>query len=295
MKSYGDYLSGIFPGQKIQKISIDAGFTCPNRDGHISTGGCIYCRNDSFSPKYCNSLKSVTEQLDEGKNFFGRKYPQMKYLAYFQSYTGTYNKTLRELEKLYSEALSVEDVVGLVIATRPDCIHENIINLLSVINKEKEVFVELGAETSHDETLKIINRNHTWQSVEESINKLADAGLHCGIHLIAGLPGESDDMILQTVKKTVKLPVETIKLHQLQVLKDTILAKKIETGELKIRNFTLEDYLKLCLKILKITPNHIIIERFLSQSPPEFVITPKWGLKNYEFMALLTKMLNNNQ
>ena len=291
MKTYSDYLSGIFPGVKVQKISIDAGFTCPNRDGTISSGGCIYCRNDSFSPRYCNPSDSIKEQLEKGKRFFSRKYPEMKYLAYFQSYTGTYNKCLEKLESLYSEALKVNDIIGLVIATRPDCISDDILSLLEKINKQKPVFIELGAETSHDVTLRLINRNHKWEDVVSAVTKISRKKIHIGIHLIAGLPGESHDMILETIKKTVILPIETIKLHQLQVLKDTILHRKLENGELEILNFSLEEYLQLCAEIVKLTPENIIIERFLSQSPPELVISPSWGLKNYEFMSKLAKLI----
>lgn len=291
MKTYGDYMARIFPGFKVQKISVDAGFSCPNRDGSISTGGCIYCRNDSFSPGYCNSSDCVKIQLEKGKNFFSRKYPEMKYLAYFQSYTGTYNKNAETLHQLYSEALAVEDVVGLVIATRPDCLPDQVLSMLSDLNNETDVFIELGAETSHNDTLKLINRNHTWQQVESAVNKISAAGLHCGIHLIAGLPGENRERIIETIKRTIKLPVETIKLHQLQVLKDTLLLRRLEAGELSIPDFSLDEYLDLCAEIVKMTPENIIIERFLSQSPPDMVVTPRWGLKNYEFMAKLAKLL----
>lgn len=295
MKKYSDYLAGIFGDLKVQKISIDAGFSCPNRDGSIGTGGCIYCRNDSFSPSYCSPADSVTLQLEKGKKFFSRKYPEMKYLAYFQSYTGTYNKSPEQLEELYREALAVEDIVGLVIATRPDCISTQIVNLLGEINKEKPVFIELGAETSYDNTLALINRNHTWQQVVDAVKDISSKNLHCGIHLIAGLPGETEDMILITIDKTVALPVETIKLHQLQVLKDTTLLKKIKAGEIEIPIFSLDDYLKLCVKILKRIPEHIIIERFLSQSPPSMVVYPSWHLKNYEFMAKLASLIQQDK
>ena len=291
MKTYSDYLSGIFPGMKVQKISIDAGFSCPNRDGTISTGGCIYCRNDSFSPGYCNPNESVSYQIEKGKKFFSRKYPEMKYLAYFQSYTGTYNKKPEDLSKLYREALNIQNVVGLVVATRPDCLPDEIIDLLKSINKEKPVIIELGAETSHNETLRIINRNHTWEDVENSVKKISSNGLRCGVHLIAGLPGENREMILKTIEKTIKLPIDTIKLHQLQVLKGTILHNKILSQQMEVPVFTLEEYLELCAEIVKMTPENIIIERFLSQSPPEMIISPLWGLKNYEFMTKLAKLL----
>lgn len=291
MKTYGDYLSSIFPGIKVQKISIDAGFSCPNRDGTIGNGGCIYCRNDSFSPSYCKASDSVSLQLEKGKNFFSRKYPEMKYLAYFQSYTGTYNKSIEELESLYREALEVKDIMGMVVATRPDCITSETVSLLESLNKEKEIFIELGAETSHNDTLKLINRNHTWQNVEDAVSLITSRGIHCGIHLIAGLPGENKERILETIERAVTLPIETIKMHQLQVLKGTILLQKIEEGKLRVPDFTLEEYLDLCARIVKMTPDNIVIERFLSQSPPNLVVSPSWGLKNYEFMSKLAKLL----
>ena len=291
MKSYGDYLAGIFPGVKVQKISVDAGFTCPNRDGTISSGGCIYCRNDSFSPKYCNPADSVKQQLEKGKRFFSKKYPEMKYLAYFQSYTGTYNKSIEELSYIYKEAMEIPDVVGLVIATRPDCINDEVIDLLVDLNKTKPVFIELGVETSFNNTLRLINRNHTWENVVEAVKKIADAGFHCGVHLIVGLPGESFDMVLETIDKVCALPIETIKLHQLQVLKDTPLLSMIQTGKLRVPEMILEDYLQLCAKIVRKVPDQIVIERFLSQSPPELVEFPSWGLKNYQFMNKLDQIL----
>ena len=291
MKTYGDYLSRFFPGQKIQKISIDAGFSCPNRDGTISFGGCIYCRNDSFSPKYCNPSLSVKKQLEEGKKFFARKYPEMKYLAYFQSYTGTHDIEPKRLFALYNEALEVEDIIGLVVATRPDCIPGDKLDILYEINKRVPVFIELGVESSYDETLKLINRNHTWLDVVDAVERIAIRNIHCGLHLIAGLPGETKEMILSTIDKVTALPIETIKLHQLQVLKDTPLYYISQKGEIKVPVFSLEEYLELCAEIVKRVPEHIIIERFLSQSPPHLVISPDWGLKNHEFMAKLEKLL----
>ena len=294
MKTYGDYLARIFPGIKVQKISVNAGFTCPNRDGKLGTGGCIYCRNDSFSPGYCKSSDSVEEQLKKGKIFFGRKYPHMKYLAYFQSFTGTYDKTADELYNLYKSALEVEEVVGIIIGTRPDCLPDEIVEMLGILNQEKVVFIEIGAETSHNDTLQLINRNHTWENVVEAVNKVSYKGLHTGIHLIAGLPGENKERILETIDKTASLPIETVKIHQLQVLKDTPLLKKIEKAELDVPEFSLNDYLELCVEILKRLPDNIVVERFLSQSPPEMVVRPSWGLKNYEFMAKLAKLLDQD-
>lgn len=291
MKTYSDYLATFFPDFKVQKISIDAGFSCPNRDGTLSTGGCIYCRNDSFSPSYCNPKDSIKNQLEKGKKFFSGKYPEMKYLAYFQSYTGTYNKDVTELKNLFKEAMDIEDIVGLVIATRPDCISDAIITMLCELNKVKPVFIELGVESSFDDTLKLINRNHSWKDVECAVQKIVDKELRCGVHLIAGLPGENRAMILKTVERVSSLPIDTIKLHQLQVLRDTPLFYKLNNREISIPEFSLEEYLTLCAEIVKIVPDNIIIERFLSQSPPELVVYPSWKLKNYEFMAKLAKLL----
>lgn len=291
MKLYSDYLAEIFPNFKVQKISIDAGFTCPNRDGAISYGGCIYCRNDSFSPSYCRPEDPISLQLERGKKFFSRKYPEMKYLAYFQSYTGTYNKSLTQLERLYKEALDVEDVVGLIVATRPDSISSAVFKLLAEFNKNKPVFIEFGAETANDSTLKLINRNHTWNHVRESVNRAAEHNLHCGLHLIAGLPYESKEIILDTVRKACDLPIETIKFHQLQVLKDTTLAQMISKNEIAIPHYSLQEYLDLCLEIIKLVPSHIAIERFLSQSPPDMVIEPSWKIKNHEFMNKIKTLL----
>lgn len=295
MKSYGDYLASIFPEFKVQKISIDAGFSCPNRDGSIGLGGCIYCRNDSFSPAYCNPKESVSIQLEKGKRFFSRKYPEMRYLAYFQSYTGTYNKSPQQLSSLYREALGIDRIVGLVIGTRPDCISDEILDLLAEINKTSPIFIELGAETSHDVTLKMINRNHTWAQVVNTVNRVAEKKIHCGLHLIAGLPGENREMILETVECACQLSIETLKLHQLQVLKDTPLFQKIKNKELHVPNFSLEEYLELCAEIVEMVPENIVIERFLAQSPPEIVVSPSWGLKNYEFMNKLEQILKDRK
>ena len=287
MISYSDYLNNIFPGVKVQKISVNAGFSCPNRDGTIGIGGCSYCRNDSFSPSYCMKRESVSIQIEKGKKFFSKKYPEMKYLAYFQSYTNTHGRDIRSLSELYHEALQCDGVVGLVIGTRPDTLPNPVIDLLSDINKKTPVFLEIGAETSSDATLRLINRHHTWADVEDAVSRASSAGIRCGLHLIAGLPGEDRNQILRNVRKSCFLPVDTLKLHQLQILKDTTLHRQWENGEIKVTPFNLEDYLSLCAKIIEIVPDNIVIERFLSQSPPEMVVEPKWGIKNYQFMNLL--------
>ncbi|MDE7413377.1 MAG: TIGR01212 family radical SAM protein [Muribaculaceae bacterium] len=303
-KDYAEYLSDRFPGIKVQKISVNAGFSCPNRDGTIGTGGCIYCDNTTFTPGYCFSSESVTQQLEAGKRFFFKKYPAMKYLAYFQSYSNTFikssspgnvgNKTgLERLESLYSEALGVEDVVGLVIGSRPDCFPDDVVELLKRLNLRKPVFVELGAETSHDSTLKIINRRHSWQQTCDTVCRLAQAGISVGLHLIFGLPGETEEMMFSTIRRVVSLPIDSIKMHHLQVIQGTPLQSLLEDGSMNIDTFTLNGYLDLCEKIVGMVPRKIAIERFLATSPPDKVVAPKWGIKNYEFTNLLLKKLKN--
>lgn len=292
-KDFSDYMREKFPGEKVQKISVNAGFSCPNRDGTIGHGGCIYCDNSSFTPGYCFECGDVFSQLLAGKRFFAKKYPKMKYLAYFQSFSNTFGRSVVELEKIYREAMGVEDVVGIIIGTRPDTLPDEIVELLARLNEEFPVIIEIGAETSHDETLKLINRGHTWHDVEDAVSRLHRAGISVGLHLIAGLPGEDEEMVLQTVKRAVALPIESIKMHHLQVLRNTELDRLIKEKKLYVKSFTVENYIDLCVKIVKLVPPNIAIERFLASSPPEKVVMPKWGLKNYEFTNLLKLKLSN--
>ena len=294
-KDFGDYMAEKFPGIKVQKISVNAGFSCPNRDGTIGRGGCIYCDNSSFTPGYCFSGESISSQLNAGKAFFARKYPKMKYLAYFQSFSNTFGRPVEELELMYREAMNVEDVVGVIIGTRPDTLPQETVGMLGRLNKEMPVIVEIGAETSHDATLELINRGHSWRDVEDAVKRLHEAGLSTGLHLIAGLPGETPEMMLETVRKGVALPIDSIKLHHLQILKKTRLAQLWESGKLSVEQFTVGKYIDLCIKIINLVPRKIAIERFLASSPPDKVLSPHWGLKNYEFTNLLKNKLKENK
>ena len=294
-KDFGDYMAEKFPGIKVQKISVNAGFSCPNRDGTIGRGGCIYCDNSSFTPGYCFSNDSISSQLNAGKAFFARKYPKMKYLAYFQSFSNTFGRPVEELEQMYREAMNVEGVVGVIIGTRPDTLPQETVGMLGRLNQEMPVIVEIGAETSHDATLELINRGHSWRDVEDAVKRLHEAGLSTGLHLIAGLPGETPEMMLETVRKGVALPIDSIKLHHLQILKNTRLAQLWESGKLSVEQFTVEKYIDLCIKIINLVPRKIAIERFLASSPPDKVLSPHWGLKNYEFTNLLKNKLKDNK
>ena len=299
-KDYNEYITEIFPGMKVQKLSINAGFSCPNRDGTIGRGGCIYCDNTSFTPSYCFGRNTVKEQVEAGKLFFARKYPAMKFLAYFQSYTNTFVKRdngvgvssgVDSLERLYRDALEQEDVVGLIIGSRPDCFPEEVVEMLGRLNLEYPVFVELGAETSHNPTLELINRGHSWEQTCDAVDRLAKAGLRCGLHLIFGLPGETEEMMLATVERACRLPVDSLKLHHLQVIASTPLHEGYQSGRITVDPFSMDDYLELCVKIIGIVPRRIAIERFLASSPPEKVVAPKWGIKNYQFTNLLLNKL----
>lgn len=290
-RDFSDFLAEHFSG-KIQKISINAGFTCPNRDGTVGTGGCTYCNNQTFNPSYCVATLTVTEQLEEGKCFFARKYPAMRYLAYFQAYTNTYGDVER-LHALYEEALAVDGVVGLIIGTRPDCMPDALLDYLESLSKRCFVLVEYGAETSHNSTLALINRCHTWEQTVDAVTRTVARGIHVGLHFIMGLPGETVDMMLQSVDALSRLPVDTVKFHQLQIIRGTRLALEIEKGLYDVPRMTVEEYIDLCAKIVRRINPDIAIERFTSQSPEDLLIYPKWGLKNYQFVNLLHRRLRD--
>lgn len=287
-RDFSDFLAVHFDG-KMQKLSVDAGFTCPNRDGTVGRGGCTYCNNVSFSPGYCRDRKGVTAQLEEGKRFFGRKYPSMRYLAYFQSYTSTHGSDIDRLMALYEEACGVEGVDGVIIGTRPDCMPDR---LLARLSRLPWVMVEYGAESACDETLARVNRCHTWADTADAVRRTHDAGLPVGLHLINGLPGEDEERILATVDEVNRLPVDVVKFHQLQLIRGTRMALDVEQGVYDIHRFTPESYAALCARLVRRLRPDIAVERFVSQSPTDLLIYPRWGLKNYQFTQLVNKILS---
>lgn len=291
---YSDYLARLFPGRKMQKLSVNAGLGCPNRDGTLGRDGCIYCDNRAFTPSYCNPDDTIAEQLRKGKEFFRRKYPRMGFLAYFQSFTNTYGDPAR-LCALYSEALAEDDVEGLVIGTRPDCLSDEVLHFLAETNRTRRVILEFGAETSFDTTLQAINRHHTWAQTEDAVKRTADAGISCGLHLIAGFPGENREKLLTTIDRCCTLPIDTIKLHQLQIVRGTPMHRLWQQGKLNIILPTVEEYIDTCIRVIEIVPRRIALERFVSQSPAELLVAPRWGLKNYEFTNLLHQRLRNRK
>lgn len=273
---------------RVQKISIDAGFTCPNRDGRIGVGGCIFCDNKSFNPSYCSHKKSVTEQLEDGKRFFAKKYPDMKYLAYFQAYTNTYD-AVDKLKQLYEEALIVEDVVGIVIGTRPDCVSSELLDYLEELNKRTFLIVEYGIESCNDDTLRYINRGHDFACTRKAVEETAKRGIYVGGHVIMGLPGEDASESLRQAPIISSLPLTMLKIHQMQIIKGTRLAKIYK--EQPFHLYTVEEYIDLITQYIGLLRSDLVLERFVTQSPPEMLIAPKWGLKNYEFTNLLNNRL----
>jgi len=276
---YGAWMRRQFPF-RVQKISIDAGFSCPNRDGHISHGGCTFCDNRTFNPSYCQPSKSITEQITEGKEFFRHKYPDMKYLAYFQAFSNTY-ATLDTLQRRYEEALSAEDVVGIVIGTRPDCVSDEILNYLESLNQQTFMIVEYGIESVSDDTLRRVNRGHNFECSRRAIIETHNRGILTGAHIILGLPGESAEDNVRQADIISALPIDILKLHQLQIIRGTQLAAEYERQPFNL--YTADEYIDLCRRYIERLRSDIVLERFVSQSPKELLVAPKWGLKNYEF------------
>ena len=280
--AYSNYFKKHFGG-RVQKLSIDAGFTCPNRDGKVGRGGCTFCNNQTFNPAYCHRNRSVTEQMQEGISFFAHKYPEMKYLAYFQAYTNTYG-SLEELQERYKEALAVDGCVGIVIGTRPDCMPDELLAYLAELRKSTFVLVEYGIESTNDVTLKRINRGHDYACAADAVRRTAAAGIPVGAHIILGLPGEErEDLMLQAVELS-GLPLTTLKLHQLQIVRGTRMAEEYIENPAEFHLFAVEDYIETVIDYVERLSPDVVLERFASQSPKELLIAPDWGIKNHELV-----------
>ena len=286
---YGTWLRRRFPF-KVQKLSVDAGFTCPNRDGRIGYGGCIYCNNQSFSPAYCNSHLSVREQLEEGKRFFGEKYHDMKYMAYFQSFTNTY-ADLDHLRRLYEEALEVDGIVGIVIGTRPDCITTPLLDYLERLNRQTMITIEYGIETANDATLRLINRGHDFECSRLAVEQTAERGITVGGHIIIGLPGEAAEESIQQAHTMSSLKLDILKIHQMQIVRGTRLEKIY--AEQPFHLYSPEEYIEVIVSYLEHLRPDIAVERFASQSPKQLLIAPQWGLKNYELTNLVVNKMRH--
>jgi len=292
-KRYNDFSSFIKRkfNSRVQKVSIDAGFTCPNKDGSKGTGGCTYCNNNTFNPDYCKPIKPIKQQIEEGIEFFSRKYKAQKYLGYFQAFTNTY-APLSELKIMYEEALSHPDVIGLVIATRPDCINDEVLNYLEELaNKDYFIKLEFGLESTKNETLVKINRCQTHEEAIDAFDRAKNRGLHLGGHLILGLPGETKEDMLNHAMMVSKLPIDTLKIHHLQIVKHTMMAHQFKNTPDMFTFLELDEYIDLVVDFIELLNPEIIIERFFSESPDRMLIYPKYGLKNFEVKHLVDKRL----
>jgi radical SAM protein (TIGR01212 family) len=291
--SYAGYFGRIFGG-RVQKVSVDAGFTCPNRDGLLGKGGCTYCDNNSFNPSYCGPRKSVSEQIAEGIEFHARRYRRAeKFLAYFQAYSNTY-APLERLKKVYSEALAYPGVIGLVIGTRPDCVDSEKLDYLAELSKKYHIVIEYGVESCYDRTLLRINRKHDFECSRKAIMETAARGITTGVHLIFGLPGETVQEMLNEADIISGLPVNSVKFHQLQLLKNTKITQEYICNPSCFHIFDVQEYIDFMTKIIERLRPDIVVERIAGEVPPKFLAVPAWcSLRNDQLLVLFEKNLEN--
>ena len=279
--SYNQYFTRQFGG-RVQKISIDAGFTCPNRDGKLSTGGCTFCSNQAFNPSYCRPEKSIRQQIEEGIEFHRRRYRRAeRYLAYFQPYSNTY-KPLEELRDIYQQALEVTGIIGIVIGTRPDLVDEPLLDYLEQLRQTRYVMLEYGVESVYDETLRRVNRGHDFATARQAIEMTARHGIPCGAHFIFGLPGETKEMMLKAAEVISSLPLTTVKFHQLQIFKGTPMAEEYFQHPEHFHLFDLEEYIDFVIDFTERLRPDLVIERFAGEVPPRFLVSEPWMKLRYD-------------
>lgn len=289
--SYAAYFRRVF-GHRMQKVTVNAGFTCPNRDGTVGRGGCAFCDNAAFTPSYCTPEKSITRQIEEGIEFHRRRYrTARRYLAYFQSFSNTY-APLERLRECYDEALAHPEVAGISVGTRPDCVDENKLDYFAELARRKYVAIEYGVESTYDATLRRINRGHDFAAAERAIRLTAERGIHVGAHFILGLPDESDEMMIAQAERINSLPLDTVKFHQLQLFRGTALAAEYDACPERFRFRTVDEYLDLFVEILRRLRPDLVIERFAGEAPPRYHHIEGWGLiRNETLMAMLDAKL----
>ncbi len=289
--AYSNYFRTIY-GARVQKVSIDAGFTCPNRDGTKGSGGCTYCNNDAFNPSYCLPEKSVSQQIEEGIEFHRRRYKEaVSYLAYFQAYSNTY-APLEKLMKLYEEALNYPGVIGIIIGTRPDCVDNEKLGYLKELSMNRYVAVEYGIESCYNKTLERINRGHTYEDAVIAVEKTAAMGINTGAHFIFGLPGETREEMLNQSSLISRLPLTTVKFHQLQIIKGTRMEKDFKNNPEDFELFTWEEYLDFFVRFLERLNPAFVVERFTGEAPPRFLTGEAWGKKRTDqIVNLIEKRL----
>ncbi len=289
--SYSGYFRRLL-GARVQKVAINAGFGCPNRDGTLGYGGCTFCNNEAFTPSYCTPEKSILRQIDEGIEFHRNRYREAaSFLAYFQSYSNTY-APLRTLSRVYDTALSHPMIAGIVVGTRPDCVDEAKLDYFASLSRTKYVAIEYGVESTFDATLSAINRGHDFACARRAIEMTAERGIHCGAHFILGLPGESEQMMISQTETINRLPIDTVKFHQLQIFKGTTMADLYAAHPEDYRFWEVEQYLDFFIEILRRLRPDIVIERFAGEAPPRYHAGPCWGLlRNEKLWSMLDKRL----
>jgi len=288
--TYSAYIKKHF-GERVQKITLDTGFSCPNRDGSKGIGGCTYCNNNTFNPAYCKPIKSITQQLSEGIAVFSKKYKTQQYLAYFQAYTNTY-ADIELVKKLYLEALGHPNIKGLVIGTRPDCISVELACFLEELAKTTYISVEFGVESTLNRTLLHVNRCHTFEETIEAYNMMSNRGIHLGAHIILGLPGESKQEMMQHASKISALPIDSLKIHHLQIVKHTMMAVQYRKNPENFELFSVEGYLDFITEFIAVLRPNLVLERFISESPKDLLVAPNWGgIKNYAMLDKIDKLL----
>jgi uncharacterized protein len=282
--AFPDYFRKVY-GSRMQKVSVDAGFTCPNRDGSKGTGGCTYCNNKAFNPSYCLPEKSVTRQIEEGIEFHKKRYRKAgSYLVYFQAYSNTY-ASLQTLSDLYNEALDHKDVTGLVIGTRPDCVNNEILDYLRELSERCILLIEYGIESCYDRTLQRINRGHSFKEAVDALEATASRGLNAGAHFIFGLPGETTEDMLKEAEIISDLPLKRVKFHQLQIIKGTEMEKEYQENPSDFELFTWDIYLDFIIRFLEMLNPEIVVERFTGEAPLRFLAKEVWGKKRTDQIA----------
>jgi len=281
-------------GTRLQRISLHAGFTCPNRDGTIGIGGCTYCNNKGFSPAYCHTGLSLTQQIDAGLEFLTKRYPRAnKFVAYFQAYSNTYSD-LPSIKMLYNEALAHEKIMGLAIGTRPDCIDDEKLEYFAQLSAEHFFSIEYGIESCYNQSLRRVNRGHTFEVSKSAIERSARLGLHTGAHIIIGLPGETRQQMLDMATILSQLPINTLKVHQLQIVKDTLMAQEYAQTPEKFNLFSPEEYSEFIINFLERLNPAISIERLVGSVPPKFNSLPLWGgIRSESFLEKVEKQMEN--
>ena len=291
--SYPEYFKNNFGG-RVQKLTLDAGFSCPNRDGTKGQGGCTFCNNNAFNPSYCEPAKSISRQIEEGISFHRKRYRRAdKYLAYFQAYSNTYD-SIDVLKSRYEEALDQEGVVGLVIGTRPDTITEQILDYLQILSEKYYIIVEYGVESCNNSTLEKVNRGHTFEDSLRALEMTASRGLRQGAHFIMGLPGETEKEILEQMGTISALPVDNIKFHQLQIVRDTTMARQYGENPEEFHLFGLEEYLDLMVEVLELLNPDFVVERIAGEVQPGFQVNPGWGIRYDQVLQRFEDRLEQN-